>query len=321
MRIRKRLKNSNVFPALGRLFIGPDFSGRPIDLHYFDNPYVLPLLIGAALVIGILAGIYPAFFLSSFKPVSVLKGSVGTGKRARFFSLRNVLVVFQFVFSVSLMFCIVIIYGQLNYLRNSKLGFSGKNVVVLQNFGLADTQNDRLKTELLINPSVTHVGGSSVLPGQIVDDKFIFNIEGVNNSQDAPSLYLMKCDYGFLEAMEMEMGEGRFFSREHQTDASAAIVNEEVIQKSGLSDPVGKNIMIGGFHLHIIGVIRNFHYKSLHEEMPMLALKLFSGVSHDRNRSLAFYPVRDCGSADYRIDRKLSSDQSRRYKSPSFPPE
>jgi len=179
------------------------------------------------------------------------------------------------------MFCIVIIYGQLNYIRNSKLGFSDKNVVVLRNFGLTNSQNDRLKTELLINPSVTHVGGSSVLPGQIVDDKFIFNIEGVDNTQDAPSLYLMKCDYDFLEALEMEMGEGRFFSREHQTDASAAIVNEEVIQKSGLSDPIGKNIMIGGLRLHIIGVIRNFHYKSLHEEMPMLALKLFSGGSDE----------------------------------------
>ena len=247
-----------------------NLTGRTLGLSYFGDPLVIPGLLGLALVVGLLAGLYPALFLSSFKLTDVLKGSTLAGRGKGILFLRNGLVVFQFAMSILLIIGALVIFRQLDYIKNQRLGFDKEHVVVIHNAdtlgGQLDTFIDRLKRQ----SNVLGVTASRSVPGQGTPNWGI-GVEGVPRERPL-NMNFMACDQDFAEVLNIQMKEGRFMSKEFPSDKDAVVINKKAAEYFGIPDPIGKKLRIWWTEkdLTIIGVIDNFHFESLHKNVrPM----------------------------------------------------
>ncbi len=247
---------------------------RPLHINYFDNYFIIPALLGMTLIIGIFSGAYPAFVLSSFKPISVLKS--GTGKIAGNSRLRNSLVVFQFGISIFLIIGTITVYKQLEFFQNKKLGFDKERILVVNNPGSLVEKVDAFKDELRKYRSITDVSGSNMLPGKSFSN-IGFGAEGVEESF---TLNIGICDYEFANTLKLDIEKGRFFTPEFISDSSAVVINESTMELLGWDDPLGKKInnwSSNRGNFTVIGVVKDFHYESLHQEIRPMALFLEGG--------------------------------------------
>jgi len=266
--------------ALGMVavwFLLPVFSsliGRQLELHYFDNFIVIPSLLALGLFVGIVSGSYPAFVLSSFKPMTVFRGSSGEKKSGTW--MRNALVIFQFSISIFLIIGTMAVYRQLNLFQNVNLGFKKEQVLVVRNPGSLGDNVVTFKEALSGNSSILGVSGSNTLPGRGFSN-IGFGAEGVEENF---TLNLCVSDYDFLDTLKLEMASGRFFSRDFGTDSHAAVINEKAAELLGWDDPIGKKInnwSSNRGNFTIIGVIKDYHYESLHQTIRPQALFLSGG--------------------------------------------
>jgi len=259
-----------------------NLTGKSLVLSYFGNPFVIPGLLGLALTIGILAGLYPAFFLSSFKLANVLKGSplAGRGRGALF--LRNGLVVFQFAMSVLLIIGSLVIFRQLEFIKNQRLGFDKEHVVVIHNADTLGGQLETYKEQLKQKSAVLGVTAVRSVPGRGTPNWGI-GVEGVERERPL-NMNFMTCDQDFAEVLNIKMLEGRFMSREFPSDKDAAVINKKAAEYFGIPDPVGKKLRIGWTQkdLTIIGVIDNFHFESLHREVRAMGYILPEAIDSTR---------------------------------------
>jgi len=248
--------------------------GRQLDIHYFDNFVVIPSLLVLGLIVGIISGSYPAFFLSSFKPISVFKGNLGSSKGSSW--LKNVLVVFQFTISIFLIIGTLVVYQQLKFFQNQKLGFEKDQVLIIKNPGSLGNNIIPFKEALRKFSSIMDVSGSNTLPG-----KGFSNIGfGAGAVDQSFTLNLCVCDYDFLKTLKLKLAQGRFFSRDFVSDSNAAVLNEKAVELLGWDNPIGKRINNwaqnrGNFV--VIGVIKDYHYESLHHKIRPMALFLSGG--------------------------------------------
>jgi putative ABC transport system permease protein len=261
---------------------------RPLELNYFNNPVVLPALLVLGLVVGVLSGSYPAFFLSGIKPIAALKGQGMQGISGGGSKLRNVLVVFQFSISIFLIIGTLVVFQQLKFFQTTKLGFDKEQVLVVHNPNALKSNTEAFKETLRSKSGILSVTGSSILPGANFNN-IGFGAEGVDKSF---TLNMGACDDNYLKTLGMEMAQGRFFSREFPTDANAAVINERALELTGWDDPLGKRInnwarTRGNFT--VIGVVKDFHYESLHHEIRPMALFLNGGYY---NRTESYISVR-----------------------------
>jgi putative ABC transport system permease protein len=250
------------------------FVGRPLEIHFLDNWIMIPSLIMLGLVVGFVSGSYPAFILSSFKPVMILKGQTGSGRSGFWF--RNVLVILQFSISIFLIISTLVIYQQLLYFQNKELGFDKEQVLVIHNPGSPGDKVEPLKETLRNQSTIQSVSGSAFLPGTGFSN-IGFGAEGIEESF---TLNLCICDYDFLKTLKIKLIDGRFFSREFPTDSAAAVLNRKAVELLAWDDPLGKKINNwsdnrGNFH--VIGIIEDYHYESLHSEIRPQALFLSGG--------------------------------------------
>lgn len=260
-----------VLPYFGRL------ADKPLSLHSLLNWRFIVLAAAVPLVVGMAAGSYPAFFLSAFQPITVLKGVMRnklSGAR-----LRSILVVLQFTMSVILLTGTIVIYKQLHYIQHKRLGFDKEQVLIIQNsFTLATQQADALKQELQQLPGVEAVSMSGFLPVPSVrNDNPLFP---GSEREHAKAVYLQNwfVDEDYLRTMKMEMTAGRFFSRQFGTDSNAVVLNEAAAKMFGFKDPVGKLVYAPQDDewaalrpLHVIGVVRNFHFENMRQTIGPLA--------------------------------------------------
>ena len=251
--------------------------GKPwLQLPYIQNPLGLLGLVALAALIGVTAGIYPSFVLSSFKPVAVLSGKFSQGLKSSI--LRNGLVVFQFSLSIILLVGILVVQKQMAFVRNQNLGYDRNQVVVIKTFGELGQKLSALKETLQTNPSVVSVSASSSVPSSSftnVGSRF----EGATGAHGT-NLFIV--DQDFLDVMKLEMVAGRFFSKEIPTDGQAIILNESRARELGAEDLLDKRIYmwVGDGHewFHIIGIVRDFHYESFHEPVKPLQLVMLHGA-------------------------------------------
>lgn len=235
------------------------------------------MLAGVVLAIfgvGIVAGSYPAFFLAAFQPAKVLKGEIRDSGRSR---LRSALVVFQFAASVGLIICTATVQKQMHYIKSKKLGYNREQVLVMRmrdrearkNFGL-------IKNELLQNPNFLKVTCSGHLPTNIGSQSGLGWTE--RGGQPALQAYNTPVDYDFLETFEIELVEGRNFSREFSTDSTQAyIINEKLRELLGWASAVGQAFGNGDeADGKVIGVMKDFHMHSLRQEIQPLFIRLNS---------------------------------------------
>ncbi|UII28134.1 ABC transporter permease [Fulvivirga maritima] len=251
-------------------------TGKQLQTHYLHHPFSLLLLVGTGAFVGLVAGLYPALFLSSIHPVVSMKGVEKVKPSGVWF--RSGLVVFQFLISMVLITGSIIINNQLYFMENKDLGFDKSRIlnIPLKNDDL-DDQFFAMKNELKKISGVEAVSGMSNVPGLQFNQHSVYE---VSNPQHIINISEMFSDDELVKTLGLEMKEGRSFSRNISTDAEDAIViNEAAVKALNLENAVGKEVMwerhTGGGLMKqtIIGVVKDFNYQSLHEEVKPLVLK------------------------------------------------
>lgn len=250
-----------------------DMAGKAISDGIFTNPENLLTLFAISLVIGILAGIYPALVLTSFKPVSVLKGSFSTSTKGTL--LRKGLVITQFTISIALIIGTIIIYNQMRFMRNQELGFNKEQTVVLEiNPSPAQTS---LKLTLDNLPGVLATSLGSAVPGGENNGAYS-EIENKVGEMQVANLDAYFVDHDYISQFDFKVVAGREFSRDFVTDSTQAmIVNEKAVQLLGYSSPeeaIGAKYSQWGSEGEIIGVVKDFHFKSLQQNIPPLTIRM-----------------------------------------------
>jgi putative ABC transport system permease protein len=258
-------------------------ANKTMSLRILTSPLILPLLILLPLFVGLLAGSYPAFYLSSYRPITVLKGKLGN-KRG---TLRSALVVFQFATSILLIIGTIVIYRQLNYIQTKELGFKKEQVLIINDAYALDKNVDAFKNEVLSLPGVISGTLSSYLP--VTNSSRSDNSYSKSPVMDAHTGFNMQAwliDYDYLKTMGMEVVKGRNFSKEFGADSSGVIINETTAKILGHEDPIGKNIYRNDNEgkqiiYTIIGVVKNFNFESLKQSIAPLSffLKKSTGLA------------------------------------------
>ncbi len=239
-------------------------TGKQLALHP-DSQLILSGL-GIALFTGLMAGSYPAFYLSGFQPVAVLKGKLSTSLSGE--GLRKGLVIFQFTLSVMLIVSVLIVYQQIEFIQSKNLGYERDHVLYF------DTENmsNAFASEIKNIPGVLEVGGGNLKPGKSSGGTSGVSWEGKGSDDDVffSTLWL---SYGLIETLGMEMVQGRSFLEDFGSP-NQIIFNEKAMETMGLTDPIGKSVTIGGEERQIVGIVKNFHFESLYEEVKPCALLL-----------------------------------------------
>jgi putative ABC transport system permease protein len=253
----------SLLPVLNQLTgarIGFDFNGK-----------MVLFLMGIVILTGVISGTYPAFILSSMNPVRALKGAIKPGKNSLL--LRKVLIAFQFSLSVFMVIAMIGVNKQLKYLKTWDLGYSRDNIIYM---GLAreiSRHYRTIQTELMRNPDITSMTRSS----STMDKAYTttggdaIRWEGQSSEIVMPKTHLMRVDPEFIETFQIDMVEGRFFAWEFPHDLTESVViNETALKTMHLKSPVGKRISVWNRNFRIIGVIKDFHFYSLHDEIQPL---------------------------------------------------
>lgn len=253
-------------------------SGKEMIMSTLATPKFLIFLFILPFVIGALAGLYPAFFMSSFKPITVLKGKLSSGHQKN--TLRNFLVVFQFATSIILIVGTIVIYQQLGHIQSSNVGFNKDQVMVVSNMGLPRETRQSLKDEIEQFTEIKSASFGGFLPvsGSSRSDT-TFSTETVMTQTNGFNMQYWRVDYDYMANMNMEIVDGRDFSRSFGSDSTAMILNETAARLTGFDNPVGKSIYTtdrdnNPIAYKIIGVVKNFNYQSLKQNVGALSFRL-----------------------------------------------
>ncbi len=249
-------------------------AGKAFEINVLYSPVVIISVIAVIVVIGIFGGSYPAFYLSRFNPVNVLKGEITKGTSGSMF--RKVLVVIQFTISVAMIVSTLVVYKQLNYLKTKDLGYEMENVVSLQ-FTTREMVNKYpvLKQALLKNPNIKYVGSTGTRVGE-GSGKVILNVETEDGMQER-GINLASVDHDFIEALGITMKEGRDFQEDMPSDTLlGVIVNETMAKRLNWENPIGKRVEMQGrggqefLRATVVGVMKDFHQTGMYNEIETI---------------------------------------------------
>jgi putative ABC transport system permease protein len=247
-------------------------AGKQFDLSILYSPVVLVSIIGVVLVSGIFGGSYPAFFLSKFTPTTVLKGEITQGSAGSLF--RKILVVIQFTVSVVMIICTLVVFRQLNYLKNKDQGYNQENVLTLElNQGMI-RRYPVLKQNLLENNDIKYVTMTSFPMGE-GSGKLLFNVE-TDLGMQSRGINFVVVDHDFIETLGIKMVNGRDFQQDMPSDTiNSVVVNETFVNRMAWSDPIGKKVELGDgsfIRARVIGVMADYHQTGMYNEIESLIL-------------------------------------------------
>ncbi|MBN1414108.1 MAG: ABC transporter permease [Bacteroidales bacterium] len=240
-----------------------------LSINYFSEWYTIPALILLAVIIGIFSGSYPALFLASFKPVSVLYGKLKLGISS--VHIRSMLVIFQFIITISLILSSLVIYRQIQYMINKDLGFNKEMLFVISRTDALRKRIVSFRQEIEKLSGIIGSTNSTAIPGY-PNNHNGFLMEGKTSDQT----YLMQvnwADYDYLKTYGIELKEGRYFSRDFSSDTLAMVINEKAIEEFGLTDPMAARFIEPAREgeqrtvYNVIGVVKDFHYQALRERI------------------------------------------------------
>lgn len=284
--------------ALGLVYWALPFfnnlSSQQLNLHWGANLWLVPTLLLVIVVTGLLAGLYPAFVISAFNPVTVLKGFLTSGKKSA--GLRSGLVVFQFFISITLMIGTLVVYRQLSYIQHEKLGYDRDQVLIIQQAGFLGDHRDYFRQQLLQDPRVARVSSSDYLPaGNTNFNNFL--IYSDNNKNQLVNSLRYDVDDQYIPTLEMQMAAGRNFSPTFGADSTGIIINETAARNFGWLEPGQSGAAAAAKALnhtltrpdndgpvityHVIGVVKDFHFRSFHDLITPLVMTLSSGAGNN----------------------------------------
>jgi len=264
-----------------------ELAGKDISLLNLNIVWVVMILVLLVLANGILAGIYPALIISQLNPLNILKGKLKAGKSKSYF--RNGLVVFQFGVSVILMISTLVIFRQLQYMRDKKLGFDKDHIMVIERANLLASQRHAFNEEIRQIPGVIAVGGSSAIPGRQFGGS-TFQAIGAESTERIKHSSSFN-DVNFIEALGLEILEGRTFSRDIASDSVAVVVNEALVKRVGWKsarEAIGEKIrpvFDRENQYEVIGVVKDFNFESLRSSIEPLAM--YGNINDNFNPLLA----------------------------------
>jgi len=256
-----------------------------LEFNLFGRSWILPLLLLFAVTIGILSGTYPAFVLASFRPSAVLSSNKSSGGRNKSI-LRNLLIVMQFTTTIVILLGTVIVNRQLTFMQKKDVGFEKENVLVVHRSDVLGSQIDAFKEEVNAHSNVIIAANSTHIPS----GGFWGNahwLEG-RGRDDIYTLAMYQTSYDFEKALDLELVEGRFFSRDMSTDSVGVVVNEAALEVLGIEDPLTTRFVQPSYvgnpdeFMPIIGVVKNFHFESMSNEIKPMAIHFMPGNSEGK---------------------------------------
>jgi len=249
-----------------------ELAGKSFNLHILYTPVVLLSLLAVVIIVGIFGGSYPAFFLSRFSPVTVLKGVITQGSAGSLF--RKILVIIQFTVSVVMIICTLIVFKQLNYLKTMDQGFDQKNVVGLELNGPMIRKYPVLKQSLRDNQNIKYVTSTNSPVGE-GSGKLIFQVE-TDQGMAQKGINFTIVDHDFVETMGIKMVSGRDFQQDMPSDTlTAVVVNETFVRRMGWKEPIGKKVEAGNanqLRARVIGVMKDYHQTGMYNNIESLLL-------------------------------------------------
>ena len=249
-------------------------SGQHLTINILLKWQVLLPLLLVPFVVGLLSGLYPAVFLSSFQPIRVLKGIMKSGESS--LSFRKVLVVFQFAISIILIVSTVVVFQQLRYMQGKSLGFNKDQVLTFSYNGGLTANYESFRSELLSNPGIKSIARSSRIPtGRLLDAMGSQINKGDSLTPTQADIKFIVADEDFLDVYGVKMLAGRNFSKSFGTDTSSFLINESAVKILGLeapADAVGKQFQYGQRKGELVGVFNDFHFESMHERILPLVM-------------------------------------------------
>ncbi len=255
-----------------------NFVGRELTLNLFDNFYILPLLFLFAAAVGVIAGSYPSFYLSSFQTIHILKG--GAGRKSRKSRLRSILVIIQFAISITLIIGTLIIKDQLSYIQSKNLGFNKEELLAINNGSVIRNSHKSFLQEIGGVPEIKSATASSLMfSSGIPGNGYLFDKRTGN---DIIPAQMLQVDYEFIKTYQIELKYGRYFSKDFGADSSAVVINETMARECGTANPVDRYLYAMNNDTKeliphkIIGVIKDFNFESLHKTVRPLVLHLGS---------------------------------------------
>ncbi|MDJ1467863.1 ABC transporter permease [Xanthocytophaga flava] len=253
-------------------------SGKELSLGFLLNPVFMPGFLLFSVLIGLLAGGYPALILSSFQPLAVLRGKFKHNQKG--IELRNGLVIFQFSISIILIICTIVVFKQMQFMQGDRLGFQKDHIITLQRTDLLTTKTKAFKTELKKIAGVEEVSGASSMPGGQNFFGMTMKAEGVKEPLTGRGLVV---DNDFASTLKLEIVKGRSFSDKFPSDSLAVMLNEKAVAELGLANPIGARLTSpdpflnqpgkpGQTYYTVVGILKDFHFQSLHQKITPLIL-------------------------------------------------
>ncbi|MES2063898.1 MAG: ABC transporter permease [Bacteroidota bacterium] len=275
---------ATIIAVLAAAVLLPAFNqiaGKDIVLTVQSLKWLAPSVFAIVIVVGTLAGSYPAFFLSGFQPIAVLKGKLSAGFKGSF--LRSFLVVFQFSISILLIVGTLVIYNQLNFIQTKNLGYNRNQVLIVQNLGELGNQASVFKQELSRLPGVSNSTMTGFLPTSNWKNTRIFFKDATLNQKQSLFPQTWEVDADWIPTLDMKIVQGRNFSKNVSTDSSAIVINEAAAKFLGYKNAINQQLYqsLGGkteisntVIYHVIGVVKDFHFNSLREKIEPVILKM-----------------------------------------------
>ncbi|MFC2133715.1 ABC transporter permease [Bacteroidota bacterium] len=253
---------------------------KQLEFEIIGNFNIALLVISVAIITGILSGIYPSIYLSSFQPVTILKSQIVKGNKNQ--SLRRGLIIFQFAAAISLIISTAIILKQINYISTKDLGFNRENVVIINLNDELLSKYEALKQEIKMHKNIINVSAACNLPLSTRNNTAV-RWDGMKDDKP-PMINFVSADFDYFETLEMEMKYGRSFSKEYPTDKDNYILNETALKMTGYVDPIGSRFVVDGNEGIIIGVVKDFHGTSLRNEInpTFFMMKAYAAVPKSR---------------------------------------
>ena len=252
-----------------------NLTGKEVGIRDLATPQIFLFVALLALAVGVGSGLYPALILSSFRPAAVLGAARAAATGFRSSALRKGLIVLQFAISVFLLVGTAVVYKQTDFFQSKRLGFDREHVLVVRDASLLGDEVRAFKNLLLQNPDIETAALASDLPG----GELGLSAVRPEGSRDDVVLGMAACDQDLQAALKLEMAEGRFFSPDYPTDERAIVINEKTARELGWAQPIGKTFKYDQNEYHVIGVVKDFHFYSLHAQIPRMAFTFTGGAN------------------------------------------